>query len=155
MGIAIGGGSISVAALVVAFVQWSLKRNVAHEDSLKAELKQRLEQTAPKADLSKVEGRMDAIERRHEELKLQFTELKGEVRNVLALVSELRGLMHEMKSAMETGRDKQAQFYREELMKMEQLLRQDMTRAVQPDLGPRVAELERALSTLRTRRRNF
>lgn len=148
MGIAIGGGSVSVAALIIAFVQWSLKRNVDHEDVAKAELKTRVE-----AVEHKLEARVEVVEKAHVELRTQFIELRGETRNLLTLVSELRGLMHEMKAAMETTRDKQAVFYREELAKMEQLLRQDMTRAVQPELGGRVAVLEEEVASLKRKRR--
>lgn len=148
MGIAIGGGSISVAALVIAFVQWSLKRNVENEDIAKARLEARVESVE-----KKFEGRVEAMERSLGELRTQFVELKGEMRNLLSLTSELRGLMHEMKTSMEVTRDKQAAFYREELSKTEQLLRQDMTRAVQPELAGRVAALEDEVSELRRRRR--
>jgi chaperonin cofactor prefoldin len=137
LGIAIGGGTLSIAALVVAFVQWSLRRNVENEDKTKERL----------------ETRVERIERSYEELKLQVVELKGEFRNLLTLTSELRGLLHEMKAAMEATRDKQAQFYREELAKVEQLLRQDMTRAIQPDLSRRVAELEERMEKAEQRRR--
>lgn len=137
MGIAIGGGSISVAALIIAFVKWSLSRNVATEDK----------------DKAKLEGRVEAQEKALNELRTQFVETRGEMRNIISIVSELRGLVQELKASMELGRDKQAQFYREELGKMEQLLRQDMTRAAQPELGGRVAELERAVAQLQQRRR--
>lgn len=150
MGIAIGGGSLSVAALVVSLVQWSLRRNVAHEDAAKEKLERRLTHVE-----QKMETRIETVEKSFGELRTQFIELRGETRNLLTLVSELRGLIHEMRTAMDTARDKQANFYREELAKVEQLLRQDMTRAVQPSfaLGSRVDALEAAVAALKPKKR--
>lgn len=111
--ISIVGGSLSITGLVIAFVQWSLKRNVDHEDTSKA----------------RMESRIDAQEKNIVELRTQHVELRGEVRNVVSLISEVRGVLVEMRQSQDAGREKMASFYRDELGKLEEKFREDIRAA--------------------------
>lgn len=138
MGISIAGGSISVVGLVIAFITWSLKRNVQHEDDAKTQMR---------AEVT--------------ELVKWRTEMAVNFKNLENAQAETKGTLAEMKATMETNREKMSAYYRDELGKMESrlevrldvmqsALRQDMTRVTDPTLPERVSKLESGLESLRS-----
>jgi chromosome segregation ATPase len=140
-GIGIAGGTVSVSATIIAFIVWSLKRNVQHEDDAKTELKVRLSD----------------VEKKQVELNVEARDLKKDVH-------ELKGTLDELKHATETNRERMSDFYRSELKsvedrmtqrlsEMQASLRQDVMRALDPSLSQRVSKLEDEVRELRPRKR--
>ncbi len=146
LAITLTGGTVSGAALIIAFIQWSLKRNVEHEDKAKDSTAEKLEHHA--AELAS--------------LKTSDMELRGELKALNTAVSQLTGAMGELKLTIERNREGQADFYRGELGKAEQRLeqriqlientiRQEITRAVTPETAMRVKELESEMADMKSR----
>lgn len=134
--IAVVGGSVSLASIVIGLIIWSLKRNVSHEDAWK-------QATAAK---------LERIEKEFAEFK-QATALREQdtvtkIGHLATNVGQLQGLIQQLNTALDNGRDKQAQFYREGLAKLEHDLRQELARHVRPEVPERVTALEQKLAVL-------
>ena len=173
MGIAVGGGSISIASLVISFVIWSLKRNVEHEDTAKkkAETKQELFdrelqklRDEAKADVQKLRDESKAevstlrttLSDSAHKAEMTAHDARTQLANLAGAMGELKGALGGLREAYEEGRDKQAAFYRNELAKFEQGFRQELTRHLHPDLPERVSKLEalvEALAAKQTKKR--
>lgn len=141
MGIAITGGSISLTGIIIAFITWSLKRNVDHEDRTK----------------EKLDGQVAELVKWRTEMGVNFKNLEN-------AQAETRGALASMKETMETNREKMSAYYRDELGKMESRLelrldamqsslRQDVMRVTDSTLPDRVAKLEVELAALKGGRR--
>lgn len=128
------GGTISVAAVIIAIIQWSLKRNVDHEDKAK----------------DKLESRLEGFERDLRATQSKQAEAEGGLRNATTTLGEIRGVLQELRGSIDSSRDKQAQHYRDELEKVETGFRQELSRHVHPDLPERVTKLEALLSAEET-----
>jgi chromosome segregation ATPase len=122
---------------IFALVRWSFSRNLQSEDHAKLEMRKKLE----------------THDAKFEKLQSELGELKSSLGSLVTALPELKGALQEMARSFETTRDKQAQFYRQELEKLEQLLRQDMTRVVSPDLTMRVQRVEREVEALKAKKR--
>ncbi len=123
--IVLGAIGLQTLGLVFALVKFSFGRNVKAEDDAREDLKKRV----------------DAHEK-------DIASMQGDLKTLVSTLPELKGMLGEMSRSFEQTRDKQAAFYRGELEKMEQLLRQDMTRAVSPDTGMRLTALEARITAL-------
>lgn len=148
----------SVGLVVWKVVEWSFARNVKHEEDkskkaettserherelqeLRASLMQHKAALAAEMSASGHKAEMSA-----QDSRTQLTQLAGSL-------GEVKGSLLEMREAFEEGREKQAQFYRAELAKTEQQFRQELSRALHPDLPDRVSKLEMMLPTKRSRK---
>lgn len=155
LGIAIGGGSISVATIVVSFVVWSLKRNVQHEDDAKKNHGERIQKN--EASITALEKKLDQsfaqLEKRVSDVQhqneLDARDTATKVSNLTSSIGTLQGLVSGLASSVETSRDKMSSFYKAELEKMEQTFRNELSRAFHPDLPERVTKLEAAVGSRR------
>jgi len=148
MGIAVGGGSISFASLAIGFFIWSLKRNVQNEDNAKAASDRKQETFDKSLSTSKEQHdkemhalRSDMMNALHK-YELDSRDSRTTLAGLAAALGELKGALSSLREAYDEGREKQAQFYRAELMKTEQTFRQELTRNLHPDLPERVGRLE-------------
>lgn len=136
----VGAIALQTLAIIFALIRWSFGRNLDSSDKTVAELKRKQEE----------HGNSIA------ELRTAVTELKGDLKQLLSALPEMKGTLQTMAKAFDETREKQAAFYRAELEKLAQLLRQDMTRVVTPDLPMRLEKLEdrvRLLEDPKKRRR--
>lgn len=155
LGIAISGGSISIATIVVSVVVWSLKRNVQHEDDSKKNTHERLEKT--EARIAAVEKRLDQsfaqLEKRISDVahqnELDARDTAQKVSNLTSSIGTLQGLVSGLSTSVETSRDKMSTFYKVELDKLEQSFRQELSKSLHPDLPERMTRLEAAVGTRR------
>lgn len=120
----------NTVALIFGLVKWSFGRNLKNEDEAR----------------EKLEKRQDETDKALGEFRAQLQKVEGQLSNLANVLPELKGTLQEMARSFETTREKQAQFYRDELEKLEQLLRQDITRVATPELSQRVTHLETRLS---------
>lgn len=148
MGIAVGGGSISFASIAIGFFVWSLKRNVQHEDNAKVTIDKRQEAFDKALSTSKETHereihalRSDMMTALHK-YELDSRDSRTTLATLAAALGELKGALSSLREAYDEGREKQAAFYRAELLKTEQTMRQELTRNLHPDLPERVAKLE-------------
>lgn len=138
-GIGVAGSGVSLAAIIISLLQWSLKRNVGHEDKWRDDTSKEI-----------VSLREELTKSREREAKrdIDASEARGELRGVANNFGEMRGSINQIASALETGREKQAAFYREELQKVEQTMRQELSRHIHPELPEKVAKLETTVEKL-------
>ena len=118
--IAITGGSISIAGIVIGFVVWSLKRNVQHEDAGKVALTARCEanEKATTANEKAIAAlRQELTEKLHAS-QLESRDASTKLSTLTGSIGELRGLVHQLGNTIELNRDKMSTFYRSELDKM-------------------------------------
>lgn len=101
-------------ALFWKFFDWSVARNVKTADE----------------ENKKRDVRIEEQKKEIEELKSGHQNEKNERKQLTEKIDEARGILKEIRDNIELSREKQAKFYREELTKLEHLLRQEMTRAV-------------------------
>lgn len=123
---------LQLVGMVVAFVKWLGSRTVDREDKDKEELKKRLEEHDDKFE--ETDRSVAAIDRAVGTVQL-------EMKQVLSTVEATRGMVIEIKGAMDNRFEKQADFYRTQVKELLQgvdkrledlefKLRQDMSRAV-------------------------
>lgn len=128
----VGLGAPTIIGIIIAIFKWSLGRNVEHEDNWKKDVTERLKTLEDE----KVKAAQDAIA------------LRGEVRAATEGVGRLSGSVHELVGNVQhlqnTIRDSQ----REELERIAQMLRQEFSRHIHPELPEKVAKLEATVSTL-------
>jgi len=161
LAITLTGGSISLAAIVIAIVKWSLSRNVEHEDSVKVETKAELENHDKRLqevrdtytrELQDVRSEMMMSSHKAE---LSAHDARTQLASLAGSFGELKGALLSLRESFEEGREKQAIFYRAELAKTENLFRQELTRStlemsrsVHPELPERLSRLELAVANL-------
>lgn len=124
------GTSYAVGGLIVAetlgllflLIRGSFSRNVQNVDET----------------LKTLNAKSEAHER-------AVNDLKHDVKQLASIIPEVKGALSELTRATDQAREKQGAFYRSELERLEQTLRQDMTRAVSPDQQLRIHELETKL----------
>jgi chromosome segregation ATPase len=129
----VGLGAPAITGLIVSFVTWSLKRNVSHEDSWR----------------QSTDNELRKLRERDAKRDIEISELRGELRGLGNALGELRGSIHQLAGSLESNREKQAEFYREELQKVEQVMRQELSRHIHPELPEKVAKLEVSVESLR------
>lgn len=148
LAMAITGGSVSIAAIVVAVVKWSFGRNVQQADATVAALQ--LEATKTSDKLAALEKKHDdelaVLERKlidaaHKN-EMDARETSNKVSHLTTSIGELKGLTSSLGSLLDQNRDKMSEFYRAELSKLEQNFRQELSRHIHPDLPERVTKLE-------------
>jgi chromosome segregation ATPase len=127
----------ALAAAVWGFFKWLLARTVKHEDDAKVKAESRQDkQERELLELTKQVSRTEHdADLRAQDARTQLTQLSG-------MLGELKGSLAGLRASFEEGREKQAEFYRNELKKTEQQFRQELSRAVHPDLPERVSTLE-------------
>lgn len=130
----VGAIALQTLAIVFALIRWSFGRNLDTSDKTVSELKQKQEQHG-----NDITG-----------LRTAVTELRGDLKQLLSALPEMKGTLQTMAKAFDETREKQSAFYRAELEKLAQLLRQDMTRVVTPDLPMRIEKLEERVRLLET-----
>lgn len=121
-----------VAGMIVAFVKWMGSRTVQREDKDKEEIQKRLDEHDEKFDeQDRAVGLVDKA----------VSSVQVEMKQVLSTVETTKGMVIEIKGAMDNRFEKQADFYRQQVKELkvdldkriedlEYKLRQDMTRAV-------------------------
>lgn len=125
---------VQTLTLIFALVRWSFGRNLDSSDKTVAELK--LKQEEHGKTISALQTALEVLQR--------------DLRQLLSALPEMKGTLQEMARGFDETREKQAAFYRGELEKLAQLLRQDMTRVVTPDLPMRIEKLEERVRLLET-----
>lgn len=135
LAMAVTGGSVSIASIIIGIIVWSLKRNVQHEDDAK----------------KSAEARIVAIEKAVRDRELAELEMRNIVGGISTGLGEIKGLVSSLTTSFETSRDKQAAHYREELAKLEHQFRSDLTRLFHPDLPERMSKAEARLERLEER----
>lgn len=83
----------------------------------------------------------------------QINDLKHTLTSLTEKISEVRGLLAEVKESNEHGRDKQADFYRDELKKMEINFRQELSKQSGNEAFMLVRKLEEKVNGLVAARR--
>lgn len=142
LAMAVTGGSVSIASIIIGVIVWSLKRNVQHEDDAKR---------ANELRHAENDKRMDAIEEAVRKRELAELEMRNMVSGISTGLGEIKGLVSSLTTSFETSRDKQAAHYREELAKLEHQFRSDLTRLFHPDLPERMSKVEARLERLEDR----
>jgi septal ring factor EnvC (AmiA/AmiB activator) len=134
--VSIIGGTVSLASMAVAFVQWSLRRNVEHEDEWRRAVDGRLTKLA--TDVSSNEQRTRDLANAQENATRGLGDIKAGLKDI-----------HE---SIEDTTDRQARAHREELAKLEATFRQEISRNVHPELPDKVMRLEAQVEALRAGR---
>lgn len=151
LAMAITGGSVSIAAIVVAVVKWSFGRNVQQADATVAALQ--LESAKVRAELTALKEKHDnelaqlerkLIDAAHKS-EMESTSTSNKVAHLTTSIGELKGLTGSLGALLDQNRDKMSEFYRAELGKLEQNFRQELSRHIHPDLPERVTKLEAAM----------
>lgn len=138
----------SVSSIVMGIFAWSISRNVRREDEDNKRRDSMLDSHTK--ELTNVRQAMSDIAHKNE---LSARDVSMQVSSISASVGELKGAVTGLRVSFEDGREKQAAFYRTELAKLEQSLRQEMARHIQPDIPERVGALEALLESKSKRRK--
>lgn len=124
--------TVSAGVLLWKIVDWSLARNVKKADD-----------ENEKRDKSLVE-----FQTQLSKLKEDLLSTRNDVANLSKDIGGVRELLGEIRHGIENSRDKQAEFYRTEIVKLEQSFRQEITRAYNPEALMKVKELEKRFEEL-------
>ena len=138
-GIGVAGSGVSLAAIIISLLQWSLKRNVGHEDKWRDDTSK---------EIASLRDELTKSREREAKRDIDASETRGELRGVANNFGEMRGSINQIAASLEAGREKQAAFYREELQKVEQTMRQELSRHIHPELPEKVAKLETSVEKL-------
>jgi len=128
-------GSLVVLQLVAmgfGIVKWLAGRTVEREDKDKEDLRNRLDDHDEK--FAKLERTLNDLDR-------LLSDVSAQQKNSHSSVESIRGTITEIRSSIESGRDKQAEYYRgqqkemmvqvtEKIEKLERDIRQDTMRAI-------------------------
>jgi hypothetical protein len=132
-----------IVTLIVSFVKWMGQRAVDREDQDKEETRIRLKEHDER--FGRVEKSIDELkasnERRFGEVEKSLMQIQLEMKHVASNVDSLHGGINELKVGLDNRFEKQSAFYKTSLTdqtlaltmkmeKMEQDLRQDMSRAM-------------------------
>lgn len=148
----VGLGAPTIVGLIIAVFKWSLSRNVKHDDDWRDKQdtwRSKVDDQLKELPSAEWRRSVDEELRRQKDAStnqsMEFAKMRGEVQNAVTGIGGLQASLSQLMRAVEESRDKQAQFYREELQKAEQVMRQELSRHVHPDIPERVAALEAEL----------
>lgn len=145
-------------------IEWSFSRNLKHEEDAKKQLADNDAKAA--TELEELEAELlkarEGFSRELQEMRSLFTEAahtaamkahdaSTQLAQLAGSLGELKGALQGVRQSFEEGREKQAEFYRGELMKMQQDFRQELSRHLHPDLPERMSKLEARLEAKRPR----
>ena len=123
----VGGGIIAGTGTIFAFLKWSLSRNLAEFDTSIAALKAGLA-----AQIAESRDRDLAIERRcmddAQKAALADQSLASDLKHLSNALSSCQTLMQELQRLFETTRDKQSEFYRNEVRRLEERIMGELRR---------------------------
>jgi len=131
------GPVLGGTALLWKLFDWSIQRNVKKSDDENA-----------KRDISLAAQAVEIIK-----LKEDLSNARNDVKNLNADISNVRVILTEIRDGLEKSRDKQSDFYRAEIIKLEQTLRGEISRAYNPEALMRVKELEKTVGEMKTARK--
>ena len=131
------GPALGGTALLWKLFDWSVSRNVKKADEENHKRDSKLEEQAKEIVT----------------LKQELSQARNDVKSLASDITSVRTILTEIREGLEKSRDKQSEFYRAEILKVEQTMRGEIQRAYNPEALQRVKELEKKVEELKAPRK--